>query len=108
MAMAEEGRPKVIDAPPKPDPTQPSQAAAVNSAGSGAAGGSGETGANRPATTDAGSSPKRTTTTPVKGLFEFEDNKKDDQFNLKPRDDRSVSIPDDQRKISIEVYEARN
>ena len=105
--MAEEGRPKVIDAPSKPNLTRPSQAAAGNSAPSGD-GGSGETGATRPATADAGSSAKRTTTTPVKGLFEFEDNKKDDQFNLKPRDDRSVSIPDDQRKISIEVYEVRN
>ncbi len=42
----------------------------------------------------------------VKGAFELE--RSDDEFNLKPRDDRSGPVPDDQRKISGEVYEIRN
>jgi hypothetical protein len=44
----------------------------------------------------------------ARGVFEFEPGKKDDQFNLKPRDDRAGAIPEEQRKIGIEVYEARN
>jgi hypothetical protein len=40
--------------------------------------------------------------------FEFEDNDRTDNFNLKPRDNRTGLIPEDQRKINHEVYEARN
>src|SRR5438477_390551 len=45
---------------------------------------------------------------PAHGMFVWEHNKKGDDFNLKPADNRSVQIPDDQRKISGEVYENRN
>ena len=40
--------------------------------------------------------------------FEFEDNDRTEDFNLKPRDNRPAPIPEDQRKITHEVYEARN
>jgi hypothetical protein len=40
--------------------------------------------------------------------FEFEDNDRSEHFNLKPRDNRPGPIPEDQRKISHEVYAARN
>src|SRR6266480_3758313 len=36
--------------------------------------------------------------TVARGVFEFEPGKKDDQFNLKPRDDRAGPIPEEQRK----------
>jgi hypothetical protein len=42
----------------------------------------------------------------AKGAFELD--RRDDKFNLKPSDNRSAPIPDDQRKISYEVYETRN
>src|SRR5258706_3364180 len=44
----------------------------------------------------------------VKGMFKFHNDERGDQFNLRPRDDRSGAIPEDQRKISYELYEARN
>jgi hypothetical protein len=41
--------------------------------------------------------------------FEFEgDNDRDDQFNLRPLPDRQSPIPEDQRKVAHDVYEARN
>ena len=45
---------------------------------------------------------------PVAGVFEFENNDKSDQFNLKPLASRPDGIPEDQRNISGEAYEARN
>ena len=45
----------------------------------------------------------------IAGVFEFVNNIKTDQFNLRPLDNRACGpIPEDQRKISREVYEARN
>lgn len=41
------------------------------------------------------------------GSFHFEDDIKTDAFNLKPKD-VEAAIPEDQREISHEVYEARN
>jgi hypothetical protein len=46
--------------------------------------------------------------TTVAGAFEFVDNIKTDQFNLRPLNNRAGPIPEDQRKISTEVYGARN
>ncbi|HUI13325.1 MAG TPA: hypothetical protein VL048_07665 [Xanthobacteraceae bacterium] len=41
--------------------------------------------------------------------FEFEgDNDRDDKFNLRPLPDRHSPIPEDQRKVAHDVYEARN
>jgi hypothetical protein len=48
------------------------------------------------------------TSAAVSGVFEFENGDESENFNLKPLDDRHGPIPDDQRKISHEVYEARN
>jgi hypothetical protein len=44
---------------------------------------------------------------PVKGTFEWEEGKTDENFNLKPNVNRAMPIPEDQRKISGEVYEIR-
>lgn len=41
------------------------------------------------------------------GAFELE-HPDSENFNLKPRDSRHGPIPEDQRKINQEVYEARN
>jgi len=45
---------------------------------------------------------------PPSGFFEYEGDRRDDTFNLKPRDDRTTQIPEEQRKIHDEVYAARN
>lgn len=40
--------------------------------------------------------------------FEFENNDETENFNLRPRTSLHSPIPADQRKISLDVYEARN
>src|SRR4051812_1170799 len=40
--------------------------------------------------------------------FQFEKNDLSDNFNLTHRDDFHGPIPEDQRKVSYDVYEARN
>jgi hypothetical protein len=40
--------------------------------------------------------------------FEFENNNESENFNLRPRPDLHSPVPEDQRKISHDVYEARN
>lgn len=40
--------------------------------------------------------------------FQFENNDESDDFNLTHRDDYNGPIPEDQRKVSYDAYEARN
>jgi hypothetical protein len=40
--------------------------------------------------------------------FEFDEDDRTENFDLRPKDNRSGSISEEQRKISHEVYEARN
>lgn len=40
--------------------------------------------------------------------FEFENNDQTENFNLRPRPDLQRPVPEDQRKVSHDVYEARN
>lgn len=42
------------------------------------------------------------------GAFEFEKGDESENFNLRPRDNRTGPIPDEQRRISHDVYQARN
>jgi hypothetical protein len=42
------------------------------------------------------------------GVFEFENNDESENFNLRPRADRTAPIPDERRKVSHGIYEARN
>ncbi len=44
----------------------------------------------------------------TKPAFEFEGNDQSENFNLKPREDLTSPIPGDQRKVTQDVYEARN
>ena len=46
--------------------------------------------------------------TAIPGAFHLDDKNADDNFNLKPREDRPGPIPEDQRKVSREVYAVRN
>lgn len=43
----------------------------------------------------------------AEGSFEFADDNRGDSFNLKPKD-VATPIPEDQRQLNHEVYEARN
>jgi len=118
MTMAEEIGSKAAGEPTKPDPTEAAHPAVLDTAGSNPTepADPGAPQAPRPTPTPPGATvpPRNATdhppppTAPVAGAFSFADEKRDDQFNLKPRDDRSAPIPEDQRKISGEVYEARN
>jgi hypothetical protein len=64
--------------------------------------------ADEPADDEANKDKQSGVTPPVKGMFKLVDGERGDQFNLMPRDDRVGAIPEDQRKISYELYEARN
>jgi len=44
----------------------------------------------------------------TRGAFEYENNDRSEKFNLRPRPNFVGQIPEDQRKISQAVYEARN
>jgi hypothetical protein len=45
---------------------------------------------------------------PTQGVFEFEGDRRDEAFNLHVLEKRSGPVPDDQARISREVYEVRN
>src|ERR1700688_1984501 len=74
--------------------------------GTGAAGSRAQT----PAASPGGAAPAAAAATPAghAPAFEYENGVMDENFNLRPRTGFNGTIPEDQRKVSQDVYEARN
>lgn len=107
-APAADASPSPVASTAAPEVSTPAAAAAGPAAAETAAGKSAAPGAKPAAAVADTAAPQPAAAAVHSPAFEYEGDVRSEKFNLRPRPDFKGTIPEDQRKISQDVYEARN